>query len=399
MAGARRFQALRRRVHEVLEPGSHEPLARLVDWVLVGLVLVNVTAVVLESVPALAASHAPLFLVIEIVSILVFSLEYGLRLWCAPEHAPLQHLPPWRARLRYALKPQTLIDLVAIAPFYLALVFPADLRTLLMLRLLRFFKLARYSPGMASLAEAIRAERRALLASAIILAGTVLLAASAMRIAEQEAQPDRFGTIPDAMYWAVITLATVGYGDVVPVTPLGRLLAGITAVIGLVMVALPVGIIASAFSREIHRRDFVVTWTMVARVPIFADLDAAQVGEIMRYLRSQSCEPDEIIVRRGERAEAMYIIAAGAVSIDLVDGPVTLGVGQFFGEIAVLQHSERTATVRAVTRCKLLVLDANDLRHLMDRSPVMARRIRDVAALRGKEGRAHPGERRPAGEG
>jgi voltage-gated potassium channel len=374
--------SVRRRAYELLEPGSHDWQARTVDLALIGLVLVNVGAVVLESLPAFAARFGGLFFGIEIVSVMIFSLEYVLRLWSAPEHAPLADLPPWRARLRFALQPQSIVDLLAIAPVYAALFVTGDLRAFLVVRLFRFFKLARYSPGLASLVEAVYSERRALLASGVILMGTVLIAASLMHLAEQEAQPDKFGTIPAAMYWAVITLATVGYGDAVPITPLGRLIASLTAVAGLIMLALPVGIVASAFAREIHRRDFVVTWSMVARVPLFGDLSADELSDIMRFLRSRSCEPDEIVVRRGEPADAMYFIAGGEVEIELPDKRVVLGPGNCFGEIAVLRKSERTATVRARKHLKLLVLEAADLQHLMDRSPRMAQRIREVAEKR-----------------
>jgi len=382
VAAAAREHPIRRRIYELLEPGSGDRAARAVDLVLISLVLVNVVAVILESLPSFENGYAPLFLAVEIVSVALFTLEYALRLWSAPEHGPLSDLHPWRARLRFALKPQTLIDLLAIAPFYLSLFIAGDLRAFLVLRLLRFFKLARYSPGIASLAEAVYNERRALLASAVILMGTVLIAASLMNIVEGEAQPDKFGTIPAAMYWAAITLTTVGYGDVVPVTAAGRLLAALTAFVGWIMLALPVGIVASAFAREIHRRDFVVTWNMVARVPLFTGLDANEISEIIRHLRSRSCEPGEIVARRGEPAESMYLIAEGEVEIELPDQRVVLGPGQFFGEIAAIRKSERSATVRALDNAKLLVLDAADLHHLMDRSPRMAERIREVAEER-----------------
>jgi voltage-gated potassium channel len=379
LAEGPRPHSLRRRVYEVLEPGSSDSAARAVDLFLIALVLINVAAVVLESVPAFAGAYGLAFMAIETVSVAVFTLEYGLRLWSAPEHAPLADLPPWRARLRFALEPQSLIDLLAIAPVYASLFVEGDLRAFLVVRLFRFFKLARYSPGIASLAEAVYSERRALLASGIILLGTVLIAASLMHFAEDEVQPDKFGTIPDAMYWAALTLTTVGYGDVVPVTSMGRLIASFTAFVGWILLALPVGIVASAFAREIHRRDFVVTWSMVARVPLFADLDANELSQIIRHLRSQSCERDEIIVRRGEPADSMFLISSGEVEIELPERRVTLGPGHVFGEIAVLRKSERSATVRARDHTRLLVLDAADLRHLMDRSPRLAQRIREVA--------------------
>src|SRR5438045_1936636 len=136
----------------------------------------------------------------------------------------------------------------------------------LMFRSMRFLKLARYSPGMRSLLDALYAERRALFGCFVILLGAALISATAMHLVEQHAQPQKFGTIPDAMWWAIVTLGTIGYGDVVPITPLGRLVAGVTIFGGLIMIALPVGIIATAFAEEIHRRDFVVTWGMVAQI-------------------------------------------------------------------------------------------------------------------------------------
>ncbi|HBB55482.1 MAG TPA: cyclic nucleotide-binding protein, partial [Hyphomonadaceae bacterium] len=148
-----------------------------------------------------------------------------------------------------------LIDLLATLPLLLGLLGFGDFKILLMLRLLRFFKLGRYSPGMASLGAALVAERKALFACFVILMGVMLMAASAMHLVEHEAQPDKFGTIPDAMWWAIITLTTVGYGDVYPVTALGRVVAGLIAIAGIGIVALPTGILASAFTDELRRRE------------------------------------------------------------------------------------------------------------------------------------------------
>ena len=251
-----------------------------------------------------------------------------------------------------------------------------------MLRVVRFLKLGRYSPAMRSLLDALYAERRALLGCFMILIGAALVMATLMYLAEGKAQPDKFGTIPDAMWWAIVTLGTIGYGDVVPVTPFGRILATGTIFLGLIMVALPVGIVAQAFANDIHRREFIVTWGMVARVPLFAGLDANQIAEIMRLLRSQRIEAGTIIARRGEPAHSMYFVAAGEVEIDLPDRCVRLGAGHFFGEIAVLRKARRSATVRAVTRTSLLVLDARDVHILMDHEPRIAERIHETARQR-----------------
>ena len=142
------------------------------------------------------------------------------------------------------------------------------------------------------------------------------------------------------------------------------------------MIALPVGIVATGFSREIHRRDFVVTWSMVARVPLFADLNAVEIADIMQLLRAQTVESGAIIARRGESAHSMYFIAAGEVEIDLPQRRLRLGVGHFFGEIAVLSRARRSANVSAIGRTSLLVLDAHDFRALMARQPHLADRVR-----------------------
>jgi voltage-gated potassium channel len=201
-------------------------------------------------------------------------------------------------------------------------------------------------------------------------------------VIERHVQPDKFGTIPDAMWWAVVTLGTVGYGDVTPVTALGRVVAGITIFFGLIMVALPVGIVASAFAQQIHRRDFVITWSMVARVPLFAGLNAADIADIMRLLRAQQVEAGEMITRRGEPAHSMYFVAAGKVEIELPDRRVQLGTGQFFGEIAALRRARRSGTATALVRTSLLALDARDLHVLMEREPRIAERIREVVRHR-----------------
>jgi voltage-gated potassium channel len=274
------------------------------------------------------------------------------------------------------------IDLLAVLPFWLALIVPADLRVVLVFRIVRFLKLARYSPAMRSLLDVLYSERRALAGCFVLLLGATLIVASIMHVIERDVQPDKFGTIPDAMWWAIVTLGTIGYGDVVPVTALGRVIASFTIFLGLIMVALPIGIVSTAFADEIHRRDFVVTWSMVARVPLFAELRASEIADIMRLLRAQQVEPAAIIARRGEPAHSMYFVATGEVEIELKEQRVRFGPGHFFGEVAVLRRARRSATVVATTRTRLLVLDAHDLHALMEREPRIAERIREVVRNR-----------------
>jgi voltage-gated potassium channel len=382
----RRALELRRRLYEILEQGPvGDRAGRLVGRLIVLLIVINLVAITLESVPEFEAQYTALFMGIELVSLAIFTVEYGLRMWVAVEHAPYRHSDGWKARLKYAKSPVGVIDLLAVLPFWLAFVLPAEFKVLLVFRIIRFLKLARYSPGMRSLLDVLYAERRALFGCLVILIGATLVAATVMHIAERHIQPEKFGTIPDAMWWAIVTLGTIGYGDVVPVTQLGRIIAAATIFAGLIMVALPVGIVATAFANEIHRRDFVVTWGMVARVPLFSELNAAEIADIMRLLRAQQIEAGEVLARRGEPAHSMYFVAAGEVEIELKRQRVRLGAGHFFGEIAALRRARRSATITAVTRTSLLVLDAHDLHALMEREQRIADRIRDVA--RGRLGR------------
>ena len=383
MARSIRIAEIRRRTYEILELGAFgDWVSVTVSRLILTLIVVNLASITLESVPEQAVRYGALFRAIEMVSIAVFTVEYLLRLWAAVEHAPYSHLAGQRARVRYALSLAGIVDLLAVLPFWIALLFPVDLRVLLVFRTIRFLKLARYSPAMRSLLDVLVRERRALFGCFVILIGVALVAASIMYHVEREAQPDKLGTIPDALWWAVVTLGTVGYGDVVPITPLGRLVATFTIFSGIIVLALPIGVIATAFGQEIHRREFVVTWSMVARVPLFAGLNAAEIGDIMRLLRSQTVDPGSIIVRRGEAGHSMYFVATGEVEIELKEGHIRLGVGDFFGEIAVLRQTRRTATVKAISRTSLLVLDAQDLHALLERSPSIAERLREVATKR-----------------
>ncbi len=378
-----RVTELRRRIYLVLEQGPvGAGMSVVVDRLLVALILVNLVAVALESVPEYGARYALAFVLIEIFSLVVFTVEYGLRLWVAIEHGPHRHLAATRARLKYVLSPAGIIDLIAVLPFWFAFLLPADLRFVLVFRMVRFFKIARYSPAMRSLLDVLYRERRALFGCLVITMGSALVAAALMHLAEGKVQADKLGTIPDALWWAIVTIGTIGYGDVVPITALGKLIATGTIFLGLIMMALPIGIIATAFAEQIHRRDFIVTWGMIARVPLFAELDAGEISDIMGLLRAQVVEAGQVIVRAGDPAHSMYFIAAGEVAVALKKERLRLGVGQFFGEVAVLRRARRSATATALTRSNLLVLSAQDLHALMQRDPRVAARIKDVVEKR-----------------
>jgi voltage-gated potassium channel len=372
---------LRDRLYELLEQ-DHLPQSvgsRFVRMIVI-VIIADVLAMVLASVPDLDARFGMTFTVVKIMAIAVFACEYVARLWSVAGHTP-RGGSALRERLDYAFSALGIIDLLAFLPAVIVLVF-GDRTTLVTIGLLPFFKLVRYSPAMRSLLAAIQAERRTLIGCVVILIGAVLVFASLLYAVERDVQPDKFGTIPEAMWWAIVTLGTVGYGDAVPVTTLGKMITVFAIVAGFAMIALPVAIISTAFADEVKRRDFVVTWGMLARVPLFSHLSASDIADIMRLLRARTIETGEVLVRRGDVASSMYFITAGEVEIELPTQQVRLADGTFFGEIALLHRTNRSGTVKALRKTRLLVLDAQDFHALIERMPALAAHVRTTAQAR-----------------
>ena len=250
-----RYGYLRQRTFEVLEKAAvGDRLSAVVDSVLIAVILGNMAAVVLESFDSFFARHEPWFAGFELVSVVLFTVEFALRLWTS------DRLRPERSRfgagVRYVLSPAGIVDLLAILPFYLPFLIPVDLRwlrTLRVLRFLRVFKLSRYNRSLVSIAAVIRQRSHELLVSVGLTLLLLMVASTAMYFIESTIQPQAFPNIVASMWWAVATLTTVGYGDVVPVTGMGRLLGGVIAILGIGLVALPTAIISSGFIEELTR--------------------------------------------------------------------------------------------------------------------------------------------------
>jgi voltage-gated potassium channel len=243
------FDRLRRRVYLLLDVGAGGRHGYWFDAFIMGLIVANVFAVALETVGSVYVDFERAFFVFEVVSVLIFSVEYLGRLWVAPEHPEYDH--PIRGRIRFAASPFMLIDLLAILPFFIG--FVVDLRSLRAVRLARFlrlFKLARYSASLRAFVHVLRRKREDLVIA--VSGGMILLlvASTLMYFAERTAQPETFASIPASLWWGVITLTTVGYGDVYPITPAGKLLGAFVAIIGIGLFALPASILASGFVEE-----------------------------------------------------------------------------------------------------------------------------------------------------
>jgi len=376
-------KSLRSRLNAMLQgTGDQQKIGQVIDIFLIVLITAAVLAVVLETVSSLAQEYAVAFQRFEIFSVIIFSVEYLARLWTCVERTDEQYSHPIKGRLRYMFSPMALIDLVAILPFYLSFFISLDLRFIRVFRLLRLLKLTRYSAALSLVWSVFYTERRPLGAAGMVMAVLLVFASSFVYLAERNAQPEAFGSIPAAMWWGVATLTTVGYGDVTPITPLGKFLGAIVTILGVGMFAMPAGILASGFAQALRSRDFVISWSMVASVPIFSRLDAARIGEIVELLRPQLAVPGEIIIHKDAPADCMYFISSGEVSVEMPDGQISLHAGDFFGELALIDHSSRTATVVASTTCQLLLLEEAELENLVALDEDLAAAIHHIADAR-----------------
>ncbi len=387
--------ALRRRVYEIVESGRERDFASHVfDWFLIVVILLNVIAFAAETVTHLHEKWHYEFLLLEIVSVAIFTIEYLIRLWAGIEEPFLKRLPAWRARLKFASRPFMVLDLLVILPFYLSFVFPfIDLRILRMFRVLRILKLARYSPALHTLARVVSNEKRALTGALILTLTMLLFAATGIYLLEKDVAGTPFTSVPAAAWWAMATLTTVGYGDITPVTPYGKIFGAVVMLIGLGLFALPIAILSTGFAQESSRRDFVISWSVLSRIPLFSQMNARPIAELMNYLQAHAYPPNREVIRAGETGKSMFFIASGEVVIERPDVDVTLHAGDFFGEIAMLEETSYEYTYSTLTSAKILELSREDYLRLCRIEPEVCEHIGAVAEARQyarKQGRADP---------
>ena len=239
---------------EILDGSPKHAISRYVEWLITIVVLVNCTAVILDSVPEIHAEFKEFFHELEFWSVMFFTAEYILRVWSLGARYTPQEGGAWRGRKGYIFSPFGLIDFFATMPHYLHMFFPyLDLRILRVLRLLRILKLSKYNTALQDLFHAVYSERQAFGSAVFLLTIATIVSASLMHFAEGHQQPEFFGTIPHSIYWAIVTI-TSGYGNVEPMTKAGEAIALITGFLGVCMAAIMTGIVASAFSNQVARK-------------------------------------------------------------------------------------------------------------------------------------------------
>ncbi len=303
----------------------------------------------------------------------------------------------WLVRLRHMARQQRLalymsssaglVDAMGALAVPVALILGAEPKTAWLLSVLWVLKVVPGIPGLRQLRRVLVLESGPLLSVLVIFLMVVFLASVAEYFLERDVQPQTFGSVPAALWWAVVTMTTTGYGDVVPVTPLGRMVAALVMISGLGVFGLWTGILATGFAAETRRDNFLKTWESVSKVPFFAALGPGAIADVTHMLRTMELPARTMIIRKGTQGDCMYFIAAGEVEVDLPGKKVQLGDGAFFGEMALLGNNMRGANVSTTKVSRLLVLDLVDFRVLMARHPDLAETIDAEAKRRTLENR------------
>ncbi|HBL57020.1 MAG TPA: potassium channel protein [Cyanobacteria bacterium UBA8803] len=248
-------EKLKKRIFQIIEFNNDKDcLDRICNGVIVTLIFLNLIVLCLETVDSIGAKYQILFERFDCFSLGIFTIEYILGIWSCTVDKRFRH--PIGGRVRYMLTPLALLDFIAIAPSYLPILFPElrAFRSIRLLRLLRILKLTRYSDALRSMLKVFVAKSEEIIIAFFMLFILLFIASSLIYFAEHEVQAEAFPDIPSSMWWGVTTLTTVGYGDVYPVAPLGKLVGALVAILGIGIFALPAGILASGFSEEIRAK-------------------------------------------------------------------------------------------------------------------------------------------------
>jgi voltage-gated potassium channel len=371
-----------RAIYRTLDPRHVSRPAEAFRLVHHALVVVGVASIILTTVPRIAESHGVVLEAAFHLALAFFLVVYVLRIFAMPA-APWSHpRHPWRDRLQWALSFAGLVDLLSTWLVLVAGLLKLGPDSAHLAAILWLLKFVPYSEGLALLGRVLDNTRSTLISVLLCFIIVLLCAGTLAYVLERDLQPATFGSIPAALWWAVVTLTTTGYGDAVPITLVGRCLAGMVMISGISVFALLAGILANGFAEEVRRRDLMRTWDLVTRVPFFNGVGAEVVAEVARLLRPRDVQPGTVIMRRGEPGDCMYFVVSGEVEIRLRPTPLRFGPGAFFGEIALVTGEPRTATAVAVKFSVLLSLHLTDFRHLVARRPELTAAIEEEAARR-----------------
>jgi voltage-gated potassium channel len=375
-------------LHDTLEANEQSPASRAFTLIYYLVLAMGLGGAVLSTSHDLDVKWGNAFSDAIFITAFFFFSTYVLRLISASQFISHAGTPRWRLRLTWATSPQGLIDAAGALPLFVILLYGGINRTVDIVSIVWVFKFFRYAPGTHILGRVFHSAWESLFSVFVAFLVILLTAATLIFVIEGDAQPATYGSIPLSLWWTIVTLTTTGYGDVTPITPLGRMLAGTVMICGIAVFALWAGILANAFASEVKRHEFLRTWDMISQVPMFTGIGTETIADIARVLKTVDYKKGATIFRRNAPGDCMYFIASGAVKVKTYPDPVLLGPGDFFGEISLITGELRSAKTVAARASQLLVLDIADFRVVASRHPELAKAVNDQAKLRMASARA-----------
>jgi voltage-gated potassium channel len=322
----------------------------------------------------------------------IFFVEYICRLWTAPETHPhitnedededdRLEIERHHYRIEYFFSVLGIIDLVVVVSLIFLLVSDDASRWTSYIFIVGLFKLVRYIPGLELIFKVISNQRQMLFATVFTLGIMVFVLSTGLYLLENSAQPEAFKSIPAVMWWGVVTMTTVGYGDMVPITFFGRILGAFAMLVGIAMLAMPVGIIASGFSEEIKRRQQLMAWQIISNLSLFANLDASCIADIASCLKTRIFPARTVVVKKNDFSDSIFFIADGEVEVQIRPKPkfpVVLRTGEVFGEAGLIENKRRNASIRTRRTSRFLVLELRDFHRLSENYPELKKRIEAI---------------------
>ena len=291
---ASKTTTLRLKAYQLLESETTScTAATLVTFFLIVLIITNVAANIAASEHDYYLLYKDSFILFEIISLSIFCIEYLIRVWCCVENEKHTNTSALKSRIHYIFTPMALIDLIAILPFIVAMFFAIDLRALRLIRVLRLLKLTHYFQGFNIFATVIIKESRSILAAMMVMLFFIIIAASIMQFVEGKAQPEHFGSIMQSFWWAVVTMTTVGYGDVIPITIIGKILSAFIMLVGVGLVALPAGMLAGRFGEELRQRKANLD-AQIKKVLADGPIDTEDYEALERLANQLEIDPEDL---------------------------------------------------------------------------------------------------------
>ena len=332
----------------------------------------------------------PLAQLILGICLLVFVADYFARIWVATEaHLDTSDdqtelkadIASHHYRLEYASSFLGVVDLLSSASLAYALISSDFITWPSFVIVLALFKLGRYIPGLDLVGCVIKNERQTLSAMLLTLGILVVVLATALYLIENPGQPEMFKSIPHSMWWGIVTMTTVGYGDMAPISWLGRIIGATAMLIGIGMLAMPAGILSNGFAKEMERREQLRAWLIISHLELFAGLESGCIADIANCLKTQIVPARSAVVKKNAIADSMFFIVDGEVEVELKPKPpqpVRLRSGEIFGEAGLLDNKRRNATIRTLKTTRFLVLELRDFHRIANEHPELMDRIRAI---------------------